>query len=295
MAIAISTQAAELIPSLQVGQNSYSNVMVREVAERSVTISHTRGMATLSIDKMTRKEKENLRLIEPLPEAPPKVAVTLSEFNSGELTRSLRGLDLIRSPEDRSRVATQAMQFAAQFETPEGVRQLLQSVPPPRLVNLVAPLAAYLLLSMCFVVICAKAGKPSPVLAWLPVLQAIPLFRAAKMSPFWAIALIVNTLLNLTLFALAATRGVSQRVLIISGWVILGLLVIHAIGWIIWSFKISAARGKSPFVGFLLLLPGINLLALVYLTASNGGNSTNSSAIKPQPKLRVEPVGLRLL
>ncbi len=280
----LDARAAELIPSVTVGNNLYLNVVVREVADRSVTISHTRGMATLSVDKMTRKEKENLKLIAPEPEPVPSTNAPFKDFN-------LSGLDGFSSPENRSAAVAQAKELAEYFKSPEGLQKLLESVPPMRPTVFIAPVAIYLLLSMCFVVICAKAGKPAPLLGWLPIVQIFPLYRAANMSPFWFVALLLNVFMQLTLLGVALTKGLPQRALMIAGSIFLALTVIHLIGWVIWCFKISKARGKSPLVGFFMLLPVTNLLALAYLTFSGSG----SSSAAPVKKAAPEPIGLRLL
>jgi hypothetical protein len=271
-----------LIPSVIVGNTLYSNVIVRETAERSVTISHTRGMATLSVDKMTRREKENLGLIAPEPEPLPKTNTPLPSI-------SLGSFGSIGSPEDREAALTEAKEFLTRLKSPEGLREVVQNIPPLRAKDFIAPVATYLLLSMCFVVICAKAGKPSPLLGWIPLVQMFPLYRAAKMSPFWFVAMMLNVFFQLTLLSIAATKGLPERALMIGGCVGLVLAVVHLVGWIIWCFRISKARGKSPLVGFLLLLPVVNLFALVYLTFSGSGSPA------PLPKVAPATIGLRIV
>lgn len=113
-----------------------------------------------------------------------------------------------------------------------------------------AILGGLLLLHLCFcfccMLICQKAGKEPGILIWLPLLQIFPLLRAAGMSAFWAIAYL--------------------------------LVVPGIIAQIIWCFKIASARGKSPLVGFSLLLPVISFFAFLYLAFSE------SAAAEPAPK-----------
>jgi len=52
----------------------------------------------------------------------------------------------------------------------------------------------YLLISYCGWLICQKTGHPAGVLVWIPVLQLIPLLRAAGMSPAWLVAFLVPIL-----------------------------------------------------------------------------------------------------
>jgi hypothetical protein len=96
----------------------------------------------------------------------------------------------------------------------------------------------YLLFSNCCRQICRKAGKPSGALIWVPVLKQIPLFRAAGMSPWYVLSNLVFPV-----------------------WLIL---------YIVWAFKIARARDKGPVIGFLLLLPGLQVFAFLYLAWSAG-------------------------
>jgi hypothetical protein len=276
------------IASLHVGNNVYSNVTIREVADRSVTIAHARGMATLNLDKMTREERASVGVIDPEPEPPASAKLAA---RAGEIASSLRGLNLLGSFRDTSFSKTQAVEMVAQLETPEGAQAILNRLPPPRAMDFIGPVAAYLLLSMCFVVICAKAGKPAPFLAWVPIGQMFALYRAARMSPVWFVVVLLNAFLQLTMVGVALTKGLSQQTLSIFGWLFVTLLTIHLIGWIIWCFKICKARGKSPALGILLLIPGLNLIGLAYLTFSEGKRPAPLAKIAPTP----EPAGLRLI
>jgi hypothetical protein len=276
------------IPSLAVGNNVYSNVVIRETSQRSVTISHARGMATLSLDKMTRQERASVGVIDPEPEPP---ATAKLAARAGELASHLRALNVLRSFRDVSLSKTQAMELVAQLETPEGVRSVLNRLPPPRATDFIAPVAIYVLLSMCFVVICAKAGKPAPLLGWVPIAQIFALYRAAKMSPFWFVIMLLNVFLQLTIIGVAFTKGLSQQALAVAGWAFLAFATVQLIGWVIWCFKICKARGKSPALGLVLLVPGVNLLGLAYLTFSGGSQPSIPAKIAPTP----QPAGLRLI
>lgn len=96
----------------------------------------------------------------------------------------------------------------------------------------------YLLFCNCCRQICRKAGKPAGFLIWMPFLKQIPLFQAARMS----------------------------------GWCILTNLLppVWLVVFIVWAFKITRARDKRPVVGFLLLLPGFQIFAFLYLAWSSG-------------------------
>jgi hypothetical protein len=98
-------------------------------------------------------------------------------------------------------------------------------------------LLLYVFFSYCNMLICKKAGTEPGVLVWVPVWQLIPMLRAARMSGWWFLGYFVP--------------------------------VLNLILPVVWCFKIAVARGKSAWVGFLLLLPGLGLLAFLYLAFSD--------------------------
>lgn len=103
----------------------------------------------------------------------------------------------------------------------------------------------YALQSYCFMLICRKAGHPPGLLAWLPVLQFYPLIRAAGMSGWWFLAHLLP-FLNLVAF-------------------------------VVWSVKITQARGKSAWVALFLILPPTTVPAVLYLAFSGGSDSRRES------------------
>jgi hypothetical protein len=112
-------------------------------------------------------------------------------------------------------------------------------------------LLCYLFYSYCCMLICQKTGTPPGVLVWLPVLQIYPLVRAAGMSGWWFLACCVP--------------------------------VLNIVAQVVWCIKIAKARGKSMWVGILLLLPVTNLFAFLYLAFSAGGPSEEEE--EPEPKI----------
>lgn len=104
--------------------------------------------------------------------------------------------------------------------------------------------AVYLFFCFCASLICKKSGKPGGVLVWLPVLQYIPLLRAARMSPLWLLAMFIP-LLN---------------------------IVAH----IMWSFKIAGVRGQGIFTAIFLILPTYPL-AFMYLAFAGGASPDGES------------------
>lgn len=101
------------------------------------------------------------------------------------------------------------------------------------LVGLVVGLVAYVFFSYCFLLICRKAGKEPGILIWIPILQLIPMFQAAKLNPLYIIGLIVP---------------------------ILNIVVVVLLWW-----KLSEALGKPGWLGILMLVPLVNIGLILYL------------------------------
>jgi hypothetical protein len=117
-------------------------------------------------------------------------------------------------------------------------------------------LLSYFFFCYCSMLICRKAGTEPGVLVWIPILQMIPLIRAAGMGPLWVLAFIIP-LLNL-------------------------------VAQVVWSFKIAKARGKNAVWAILLLLPVTNILAFIYLAFSDGGQSSKPEQRRSAPLMTLE-------
>jgi hypothetical protein len=112
-------------------------------------------------------------------------------------------------------------------------------------------LLLYLFQCYCSMLICRKTGQQPGILVWLPVVQIFPLLRAAGMSGWWFL-----------------------------GFCVPGLNIVATV---LWCFKIAKARGKSVWVGVLLLLPISSLFAFLYLAFSNGVSPDEDN--EPEPKI----------
>lgn len=95
----------------------------------------------------------------------------------------------------------------------------------------------HLLVSALFWMICRKTHISPGPLVWLPVLQLVPLLRAANMPWPWFFAYFIP--------------------------------VLNIIAQIVWCIKIVKSRGKSPVVSFFLLFPFTSLFAFLYLAFSS--------------------------
>jgi hypothetical protein len=119
------------------------------------------------------------------------------------------------------------------------LEETTQLIDRTMLIEILAALGvAYLFFCYCCMLICQKAGSQPGIWVWIPLIQFIPLFRAAGMSAW-------NFLLM---------------------WLpLVGFIVL-----VIFCFKICRARNKSSLLGLMLLLPVINILAFLFLAFSDG-------------------------
>ena len=95
-------------------------------------------------------------------------------------------------------------------------------------------LAFYLFFCFCNKRICEKCGVTPGILIWIPILNLIPLFWAAKMSGWWVLVMLVP---------------------IVS-------LIVYIIMWV----KVCEARGKGALGIILVLL--IPIIGVPYLAFS---------------------------
>lgn len=91
----------------------------------------------------------------------------------------------------------------------------------------------YLYLSVCIYCLADKTGADNRWFAFLPILDAILLLDVAEM-PLWWLLLLFIPVVNVIAAAL------------------------------IWM-SVARVRGKPPWVGILVVVPGINLFVLGYL------------------------------
>ena len=119
--------------------------------------------------------------------------------------------------------------------------------PSPNIIAIV--LFAYLLFCACMKLICQNAGSKAGLMIWFPVLQMFPVLRAAKMSAWWFVAFLIP--------------------------------LVGAVAHIVWCVKICKACGKGALVTVLLILPGTNLLAFLYLALSKGSGQPAEQVMPP--------------
>jgi hypothetical protein len=261
-AVSLATFAAAPIPSVSVRLVTYSNVVVEEVSPTSVTVSHSRGIASFNRKKLTIEEQQGLGLIEKPITPAPKAEAPRRRWASNAISVSTNDYPLS---------IAKTIELAARLQSINAgdLRPFVERLSASGRAALITPIIIYVMLCVCFGLICSKTGKPAPVLVWVPFFQIFALYRAAKMSPAWFGLLLFDLIARLAFFSFLYNRPVPVQVLVGFGFLFVVLTILHAIIWIVWCFKICLARGKSVLLGLCLLLPGLNLLALLYLAFSD--------------------------
>jgi hypothetical protein len=221
-----ATVMEKKFPLLQIGTQFFTNATVTTHTSNYVFIIHSGGMANIKVANLDDEAREKLGY------------VTAAQRAHAATTNSV----LARA---RTKVAS------LQADELRNLKQswtayLPKTIPSPRSLplNILLVCGAVLLLghlffSFCCKCICEKAGIDSGPAIWLPILQIVPMLRAAGMAPVWFLAFIIPGL--------------------------------NLIAQIVWSFKIVQARGKSPVVAVGLILPLTNVLSFLYLAFSGGG------------------------
>jgi Family of unknown function (DUF5684) len=101
---------------------------------------------------------------------------------------------------------------------------------------LLVGLAFYIFFSYCFKRICEKAGADPGILIWIPILQLIPVFKAAGMNPLLILAMFVP-LVNIVIIVMMVAN-------------------------------LAKALGKNPWIAALLFIPILGIIPIPYLAFS---------------------------
>lgn len=214
----------------------YTNVTVTTKSKEYIVIHHSRGLASLKVSEL-----------------PPDVhaALGFGPVKGGRgstFTVTAKARALVES------LPTQKIEEAWSKHSPAGM-------PPLKinstflLVALGVMVAFHLFFSYCGALICRKVDRPAGWLIWVPLLQFIPLLRAAKMSPYWLIGMLVPG--------------------------------VNIIGHVLWSFRIAGARGRGFGTALLLVLPTYPF-AFAYLAFAGAGAAPQENG----PPKKVELSGM---
>ena len=212
-----SAAIEETFDALQIGTHTYRNVTITTKSKDYIFIMHSTGMTNIKVKDLPSALRASLGYSTPTDTSVSSwTKRTMPQIQTAE----------IKHLEQKFRSYAPASIAHATF-TPNLVWAACGEL-----------VLLYLLVCYCGMLICIKTGNPPGVLVWIPLLQLIPLLRAAGMSPAWFLAFLVP--------------------------------VLNIVAQIVWSLKIARARGKSGWVGFFLVLPLTSLFAYLYLALSDG-------------------------
>lgn len=239
LAGAINANAAmeESFKVLEVGTHVYSNVTVTTRAKGYIFILHSEGMTNIRVEDLSPAIRHQL------------------------------GYDLAAEKPPTSPTGAWAKKTIANLQTPQvqGIRNELkdfaEKLPvgnfklPPLTTRLIAiagaaVLLVYFFFCYCAMLVCQKTGAQPGVLIFIPVLQAVPMLRAAGMSAWWLMAFFVP--------------------------------VLNLVANVLWCVKIVQARQKSGWVALFLFLPLTNIFAFLYLAFSDAAASEPAAPKVPQ-------------
>ena len=224
----------QTFPVLQTKTGAYTNVTVTKKTKEWIFIIHSAGVCNVKASDLPTDARIALGY-----EEAPKVApensgggVTTAETSAAEAsTAKLPHINLARMK-----------QFAADWrlhrKEKEGeIKAFLTTHGTAVCEFLGTVLVLHILYSAIFWMICRKTHNSPGPLVWVPILQLIPLLRAANMPRVWFFAFFVP--------------------------------VINIIALIVFSVKIVKSRGKGLWVSILLMLPPTSGLAMLYLAFSS--------------------------
>lgn len=233
----------------------YKDVTVTSTSDTDIYITHSRGMANAKISDLDAGTLWKLGLgPEPLDPGSPEAiaAAAAAKENKPKLPAALvKVFEAVSLPSTASEGQPQTMSSTG----------TLQQLPPIQInptvvaIALVAALLIHLFFSFCLKLIVQKTGNEPGIMVWLPILQVLPMLRAAGISGWWALAMLIP-------FVNIAVQ-------------------------VYWCVKIVQARSKSVWVTIFLIVPFTSLFAFLYLAFSGIGEEEDSG---DSGKLLLDPV-----
>jgi hypothetical protein len=220
---------------LQIGTRTYTNATITTRSKTYIMILHSGGIASLKVADLSPETQKMLGYQLEKPKTPGNA---VSSWAKSTLAKA-------ESP--------QVQALEAQFSKYQIPLSRFTAMDRGYLMKFLVGFLGGLLLfhlffSACCKLICLKAGGQPGGLVWVPVLQLIPLLRAAGMSPLWFLAYFVPGL--------------------------------NLLAHILWSVNISKVRAKGILTVICLILPGLNVLAFLYLAFSSDSSAERET--RPQ-------------
>jgi hypothetical protein len=237
----------ETFPTLQVGTRVYTNVTVTTKAKKYIFIQHSSGMENIKVGDLPEDIRTQLGYVPEVTKAQ-KASNWAKGKVAGVHIGEVRAAQL-QDPKMWKEQSVVVLEKARALD-----RKLCGAI-------LGAGLLLYLFFAFCCMLICRKAGTEPGMLIWFPLFQLLPLLRAARMSPVWFVMHVFVMVAPFATFLMPPPFALGCLLFV------LFLTFPLCIAFIIWSFKIASARGKSPLVGFCLMLPLFDVPAAGALAA----------------------------
>lgn len=272
-----TAHAADIkLEELTAAGETYKKVTIMSKTENDLFITHAGGFANIKVIELDDETRVKLGYDAPRRArgssgAKAGEALDLSQF--GALSEASENEQV---QEAQAKVQAFLDDLTAKFDP----KHLLMAA-----VGILASL--YFFACFCFHSLCKKTGNNPGIVVWLPILQVLPLLKAAGMGAWWFFIYVATLVAPLAALPLAKAAGNSPVLLLL-----LIPYVLAAVGWIVWCFKICAARGVSLVFGFLLLMPLISNLIVVGLVLGMG---TNPAAVHIPGAFLLAPQGICLL
>jgi len=206
------------LPVLKTRGATYTNVTITSKDETKIYLIHDGGMGNVYVEDLDEETRLGLGYV---PEVP------TSQKIKAQAEEMMRLLPMDGMPSGMS-----------VRMTPDGQVEMPQINPIALLGILGIGLFFHIFFAYCGKLICEKAGTDPGLMIWFPFFQVFPMLRAAGMSGWWVLALMVP--------------------------------ILNLVASILWCFNIVRAREKSPIWAVMLILPGLNLIAFFYLAFSGG-------------------------
>lgn len=227
-------KAEQTFPVLETRTGAYTNVTVTKKTKDWIFILHSAGVCNIKATDLSTEARIALGY-----EAPKATEEAQSHpTTKAILAKPLAELSKLKMNKFRLSEIKKFMANWRQNEKEEAAQVHAYLRANPMVVCIILGIAAfvYIFSSVCFWLICRKTHTAPGPLVWVPIFQLIPLLRAANIPRVWFFAYFIP--------------------------------IINIIPVIMFSIKIVRARGKSPWVAFLLILPPTSLFAFLYLALS---------------------------
>src|SRR6266496_1260588 len=204
---------------LKTKTGSYTNVTVTSKTGEWIFILHAAGMGNIKISDLTADVQEKLGY----------VAIKANALSKLIAMPTMAELTDIKLPE---------MEQLGQSWRKGGPAAVMKAFGNPTAVWAALGIVGLIYLFFCYCnkMICCRAHTTPGFLVWVPVLQLIPLLRAARMPRIWFVAFLVP--------------------------------VVNLVAQLVWYVRIVEARGKKPLLVLWLVLPVTSPFAFLYLAFS---------------------------